>query len=419
MITVNELRELVAAWGLEEQVIEKDYCLGWALKGIASHPELKDSWVFKGGTCLKKCYIETYRFSEDLDFTVLDQRYMDLKYLAMIFGKVSASIEAESGIRFTSREPVFRMRGNDPANVEGKFYYIGPRNTPKEASIKLDLNAREKLVDAPVYNEISHPYSDAGHVITQKVRCYSFNELFAEKIRAMGERCRPRDLYDIINLFRRDDFRKNPDVINGFLRQKCSNKGIPLITHETIAGHGSKDELISEWENMLGHQLPVLPPFESFWNELPLLFEWLDKGVKAAPLPSMPAAGQIPPVSEVSSFTSGRERYYGYSLEAVRFAAVNRLFVRLGYDGSYRFIEPYSLRKSREGNTLLCAVKENGDSRSYRVERIQSVEVTNRPFIPKFAVEFPAAGRISAPLIQKERTSFGVSSARSKKPRLK
>ncbi len=28
-------------------------------------------WVFKGGTCLKKCYIETYRFSEDLDFTVL------------------------------------------------------------------------------------------------------------------------------------------------------------------------------------------------------------------------------------------------------------------------------------------------------------------------------------------------------------
>lgn len=27
--------------------------------------------MFKGGTCLKKCYIETYRFSEDLDFTVL------------------------------------------------------------------------------------------------------------------------------------------------------------------------------------------------------------------------------------------------------------------------------------------------------------------------------------------------------------
>ncbi len=28
--------------------------------------------MFKGGTCLKKCFVETYRFSEDLDFTVLD-----------------------------------------------------------------------------------------------------------------------------------------------------------------------------------------------------------------------------------------------------------------------------------------------------------------------------------------------------------
>ena len=26
---------------------------------------------FKNGTCLRKCYYETYRFSEDLDFTVL------------------------------------------------------------------------------------------------------------------------------------------------------------------------------------------------------------------------------------------------------------------------------------------------------------------------------------------------------------
>jgi predicted nucleotidyltransferase component of viral defense system len=31
---------------------------------------LRDAWVFKGGTCLKKCFVETYRFSEDLDFTV-------------------------------------------------------------------------------------------------------------------------------------------------------------------------------------------------------------------------------------------------------------------------------------------------------------------------------------------------------------
>ena len=63
--------ERVREWSLTEEVVEKDYVLGWLLWGIASDPVLSNSWVFKGGTCLKKCWIETYRFSEDLDFTVL------------------------------------------------------------------------------------------------------------------------------------------------------------------------------------------------------------------------------------------------------------------------------------------------------------------------------------------------------------
>lgn len=141
MITYKEIRELVFSWGLQEHVIEKDYCLGWALKGIASHPELNEQWVFKGGTCLKKCYIETYRFSEDLDFTVLDPKYADIKVLDGIFRKIIVELEAESGIRFTIREPVFRQRENNPLCVEGKIYYSGPRNSPQAASIKLDLSA--------------------------------------------------------------------------------------------------------------------------------------------------------------------------------------------------------------------------------------------------------------------------------------
>ena len=37
---------------------------------VGSHDEISETWVFKGGTCLKKCFFETYRFSEDLDFTL-------------------------------------------------------------------------------------------------------------------------------------------------------------------------------------------------------------------------------------------------------------------------------------------------------------------------------------------------------------
>jgi predicted nucleotidyltransferase component of viral defense system len=72
MISRAALQARVREWGLTEEVVEKDYVLGWLLWGIGSHAALRDSWIFKGGTCLKKCFVETYRFSEDLDFTVLE-----------------------------------------------------------------------------------------------------------------------------------------------------------------------------------------------------------------------------------------------------------------------------------------------------------------------------------------------------------
>ncbi len=71
MIELFELQERAREWSLRPDLVEKDYVLGWLLWGIASEPSLAGSWVFKGGTCLKKCFFETYRFSEDLDFTVV------------------------------------------------------------------------------------------------------------------------------------------------------------------------------------------------------------------------------------------------------------------------------------------------------------------------------------------------------------
>ena len=68
MISKPEILAHAKKLSLSPQVIEKDYVLGWVLAGIFNHPELRNSWVFKGGTCLKKAHFKTYRFSEDLDF---------------------------------------------------------------------------------------------------------------------------------------------------------------------------------------------------------------------------------------------------------------------------------------------------------------------------------------------------------------
>jgi Nucleotidyl transferase AbiEii toxin, Type IV TA system len=59
MIDLAEIQAVATDLGLSPEVVEKDYVLGWLLAGIYAQPALSTSWVFKGGTCLKKCYFET------------------------------------------------------------------------------------------------------------------------------------------------------------------------------------------------------------------------------------------------------------------------------------------------------------------------------------------------------------------------
>lgn len=52
-------------------IAEKDYFLALAIQQISTSP-LKKKLVFKGGTALHHCFLNQYRFSEDLDFTSID-----------------------------------------------------------------------------------------------------------------------------------------------------------------------------------------------------------------------------------------------------------------------------------------------------------------------------------------------------------
>lgn len=63
MISKQVVMEQAKIHNLPANTIEKDYVLGWILAGIAEADNLKNHWVFKGGTCLKKCFFESYRFS--------------------------------------------------------------------------------------------------------------------------------------------------------------------------------------------------------------------------------------------------------------------------------------------------------------------------------------------------------------------
>lgn len=61
MISRQELLELATQYSLRPDVVEKDYVLGWLLAGIGQHSGFRDTWIFKGGTCLKKCFFGIQR----------------------------------------------------------------------------------------------------------------------------------------------------------------------------------------------------------------------------------------------------------------------------------------------------------------------------------------------------------------------
>lgn len=393
MITRADIIERVTEWSLTEEVVEKDYVLGWLLWGIGTDPVVAQQWVFKGGTCLKKCYIETYRFSEDLDFTVLPGGPFRPGEVEPILLRILPRITAESGLDF-STPPRLRLRPNE-TSTEGRVYYTGPRRTPQPARVKLDISADEVVVRPPVLERIAHPYPDS-FPFGATIRCYSFDELFAEKIRAMAERGRPRDLYDIVNLFRRNDLRMYPDAIRSALEEKCAAKHIGVPTAGDFTDSPLLVELESEWSNMLAHQLPALPPLAPFLEELPLLFAWLEGDVEEVVASAIAYARDedeswSPPPS-VSTWGMG------VPLETVRFAAANHLLVELAYDGRTRLIEPYSLRRTRAGNLILHAERADGSGhRSYRVERIQGLRTTTTPFRPGFPIEFSSRGPLPAP----------------------
>lgn len=392
MITRADLVQRVAEWQMTEEVIEKDYVLGWLLWGIGADPVLGTRWVFKGGTCLKKCYIETHRFSEDLDFTVLPRGPFRPEEIEPLLARTLERVHQASGIDFSLQQPVLRLRP-DGLSTEGRVYYVGPRQMRQTARVKLDISANETVVRPPVLQHIGHPYPDGP--LPGRARCYSFEEIFAEKIRAMGQRGRPRDLYDIVNLFRRNDLRLYPNLIRDALHEKCAVKSVPVPTAADFVDTPIVAELEADWANMLGHQLPALPSLQGFLDELPSLFGWLEGTVSFEPLPALPRqAGEQDWSPPPTVYVWGA----GVPLETVRFAAANHLLVNLTYDGRQRLIEPYSLRRSSEGRLLLHAERANGGGhRTYGVDKIAGLQVTTTPFRPRYPIEFSSVGPMYAP----------------------
>ncbi len=397
MIGRREIIDTASALGLNPHVIEKDYVLGWVLWGINGHNSLTEKWIFKGGTCLKKCFFETYRFSEDLDFTLTDPSHVDDPFLKRVFSEIGKHVYEETGIELPGGFQQFEIYENPRGkkSCQGKIGYRGPisprgRSIPR---IKLDLAIDECVVLPSVETPVFHPYSDVpdgGFV----VRSYAYEEAFGEKVRALAERARPRDLYDVINLFRNVRARPVAAVLLDVLRRKCEFRGIGVPVFDRFVQ--TRPDLEGGWQSMLAHQLPALPPFETFWDELPAFFDWLHGGPEPEIRPAYKGPAGEETVQQRTLCLPLPSIVQSY-VEVICFAASNRLCVDLDYQGSTKRIEPYSLRRTKEGNIILHAhnVDKNED-RSYLVDRIQGARAASQTFIPRYEIELTPVSRVES-----------------------
>ena len=417
MIEKRELLAISEQTSLTPHLVEKDYVLGWMLAGIYAHDALADSWIFKGGTCLKKCFFETYRFSEDLDFTLTKPEHLDADFLKKTFSAIGDWIYEETGIEIPADKQEFEIYQNPRGQIscQGKISYKGPvSSTHGLPRIKLDLTADERVVLPPVHAEIFHPYTDVpeGGI---EVLAYDYVEAFAEKFRALAERTRPRDLYDVVNLYRNGEARPEPARFREVLRAKCDFKGIGIPRIADLEPH--RADLEAGWTHMLEHQLPALLPVATFWDALPEVFAWLEGSVPEPLVAMSMGAGDTLIRERIIPLPDGSQ---GQNLiELIRFAAANRLLVEIDYrdkqgNRSSRAIEAYSLRRSQAGDILLMAVRaDNGQSRSYLVDRILGVTPTQRPFTPRHPIELTPSGPQSIPQAPRSGSAGGFSVRRA------
>src|SRR5260370_1308333 len=171
MIERQEILDVANDLSLSPDIVEKDYALGWLLDGIFTHERLAPAWVFKGGTCLKKCYFETYRFSEDLDFTVASEAHLVTEALRASVAEVSAKLYDETGLEVPVDRLRFEVYRNQRGGLscEGRVYYNGPLRRSRSSDlpkIRRDLQVDAILLLPPVFRPVvtsDSPRACHGH----------------------------------------------------------------------------------------------------------------------------------------------------------------------------------------------------------------------------------------------------------------
>ena len=128
MIDKREILATARQTSPTPHVAEKDYVLGWMPAGIYRHKVLAENWIFKGRTRPKKCCFETYRFSEDPDFTLRNPEHLDAGFLKGAFSEIGDWNYGQTGVEIPADKQEFDICENPQSQFsrQGRISYRGP-----------------------------------------------------------------------------------------------------------------------------------------------------------------------------------------------------------------------------------------------------------------------------------------------------
>jgi len=258
VIKPGEIQKKARAVGVRDQQIEKDYILSWILQGVAMHNELSKSIVFKGGTVLKKVYFEDYRFSEDLDFTLLDNSISN-QQIFYYFNEVFEYLREEANIPLE----IIDNTEHEDGGINFYISYVGPLGgMGANKRVKVDISKSEKLQFEPISRPVFLTYTDQEE---HKLLCYTLEEILVEKLRSVMQRMQARDFYDIWYLLEihglEIDF-----YLNEF-RAKCESKKInPSDFVKKLDQR--LPQYKARWQKSMKEQIQDLPEFDQVEREV-------------------------------------------------------------------------------------------------------------------------------------------------------
>lgn len=282
MILKKEIEKRAAANGVSRSTIDKDWVLGHFIDAIFSLEECAKDLVFKGGTCLRKCYLENYRFSEDLDFTALNPQFkLDEQLLQQIIDIVSSRTDMPLHV-----DKLTELKHQDnPIGYAAVVKFWGADHAKDQAppapqrwttSIKIEIIQYEQMIFPVVMRPIYHDYSDRLTIATKQIPCYDLKEVLSEKIRALIQRSytAPRDYYDIWYLSKNLENLDWKAIADAFF-EKMKFKGLEFGGKHHLINPKNERAVKLAWNNSLGHQLisEELPNYELVKNDLLNLFD--------------------------------------------------------------------------------------------------------------------------------------------------